>query len=526
MRIWVEIVGGNGEWLERSGSAKRLPGMGTRLFVDRTEKPMPTVGAGSRAEVVIERDDVNSRPVNVIVEKTSEPAKSADEKPPYAVPSMEAIRKIKPNGLKAISTFSGCGGSSLGYRMAGFRILWVNEFVKAARESYAANAAPRTIIDDRDIRDVDPLEVLKTVGLEPGELDLLDGSPPCASFSTAGKRQKGWGKSKKYSDRTQRSDDLFFEYVRFLDAMRPKVFVAENVSGLVKGVAKGYFKKILAAMKEAGGGYEVEAKLLDAQWLGVPQQRQRIIFIGVRKDLGLKPAHPKPLPYRYSIRDALPWLGAVAQGTEEDAKVVYRGQKGGARFGKRERSLDGPSASVSAEGYGAAARHQAEVVIRPGLKAGQRRRGNRKPYSQDDPAPTIKADSGVSETQFLVERHVEPESDISRYAIGREWDKLKIGEQTYYGGNLSRPDPEKPSLTVTATGGTLSASSVTHPYERRKFSIAELKRLCAFPDDVILIGSYGQQWERLGRAVPPVMMSHVARVIRDEILLKLKKKCR
>ena len=107
---------------------------------------------------------------------------------------------------------------------------------------------------------------------------------------------------------TQRTDDLFFEYARLLKGLLPKCFVAENVSGLVKGVAKGYFLEILAALK--GSGYRVEAGLLDAQWLGVPQTRQRLIFVGVREDLGLPPAFPRPLPYRYSVREALGWPAA------------------------------------------------------------------------------------------------------------------------------------------------------------------------------------------------------------------------
>jgi DNA (cytosine-5)-methyltransferase 1 len=99
-----------------------------------------------------------------------------------------------------------------------------------------------------------------------------------------------------------------------------KTFVAENVSGLVKGTAKGWFIEVLRALKPSG--YRVSARLLDAQWLGVPQMRQRIIFVGVREDLRLEPTHPEPLPYRYSVRDALPHLTAcktVAHGyTRED----------------------------------------------------------------------------------------------------------------------------------------------------------------------------------------------------------------
>ena len=118
-------------------------------------------------------------------------------------------------------------------------------------------------------------------------------------------------------------------------------------------------------------------------------------------------------------------------------------------------------------------------------------------------------------------RTVEPETDISRYAIGREWDKIGVGGRSDKYLQLTRPDPDGVSGTITAEGGNTSKASVAHPTERRKFSIAELKRICAFPDDFQLTGSYAQQWERLGRAVPPVMMRTVAEAVRDGILAKL-----
>ena len=146
-------------------------------------------------------------------------------KPSYRVPSMAEITAIPWNGYSAISTFSGCGGSSLGYKMAGFRVLWANEFIPAAQEVYRLNH-PDTILNTKDIRQIEPDEILEAINMQPGQLDLFDGSPPCASFSTAGKREAGWGKVKKYSDTKQRTDDLFFEYARLVRGVQPKVFVA------------------------------------------------------------------------------------------------------------------------------------------------------------------------------------------------------------------------------------------------------------------------------------------------------------
>ena len=402
---------------------------------------------------------------------------------------MTEIAAVPLSGLRAVSTFSGCGGSSLGYRMAGFKVVWASEFIPAAAEVYRANH-PHTILDTRDIRKVEAQDILAATGLKVGELDLLDGSPPCASFSTAGKREKHWGKAKKYSDTVQRVDDLFFEYVRLLEGLRPRAFVAENVSGLVKGVAKGYFLEILAKLKACG--YRVGCKVLDAQWLGVPQARQRTIFIGVREDLAKEPAFPKPLPYRYSLREALPW--------------IVRG-----KYGPAWKSADVPSPTVSAGlSYNPNTSHQGlelvEARITGGTGAAFEQKGQA--FDLDQPSPTV---LGTKPNQFEV--------GMTRFAIGKEWDKLKPGEASDKYFNLVRPHPDEPCPTICAAHGHPGVASVTHPTEKRKLTIAELKRICAFPDDFILTGTYSQQWERLGRAVPPVMMSHIARTIRDEILL-------
>lgn len=388
------------------------------------------------------------------------PVKRDTDKPPYRVPSMTEIAAIPWNGLTVASTFSGCGGSSLGYRMAGFKVAWANEFIPAAQDTYKANAAADCFLDLRDIRTIQPEEVLEVIGMKAGDLDILDGSPPCASFSTAGKREAGWGKVKKYSDTTQRTDDLFFEYIRLLRGLQPRVFIAENVSGLVKGTAKGYFLEILAALKASG--YRVVCRVLDAQWLGVPQQRQRTIFIGVRNDLNLAPVHPKPLAYRYSVRDALPW-------------VVNVGDNGGFGGGGM-RSAASASASIGASPQTGNGRFPPSLI--------------------------------------------EAETGISRYAIGKEWDKLKPGEQSGKYFSLVKPGLDSPVPCIQASHGEASIAGVVHPTEKRKFTINELKRICAFPDDFILTGTYAQQWERLGRSVPPVMMSHIAAAVRNGVLNK------
>lgn len=433
------------------------------------------------------------------------PATTRPAKPPYRVPSMAEVAATPSNGYSTVSTFSGAGGSCLGFRMAGFQILYASEFISAARDTYLANW-PHALVDPRDIREVTADDLLAKIGRQPGEVDVLEGSPPCAAFSTAGKREKTWGKVKNYSDGAQVTDDLFYEYARLLEGIQPRTFVAENVSGLVKGTAKGYFKLILARLRACG--YRVQARLLDAQWLGVPQQRQRLIFIGVRNDLGLDPVFPEPLPYRYSVRDALPWL----TGIQSQGHGFYEG-------GRRSAALPAPTVAAS-QGGAAYNGHEVEEVVAVSRNGGY---GTEDWQSPELPAKTIGAGpqtgngrAGAGEIQ--VRREVEPEADISRYAIGEEWERLKPGEQSDRYFSLQRAHPDQPSPTVTATGSTLSAAAVTHPTEKRKFTLAELRRICSFPDDFALTGSYAQGWERMGRAVPPLMMRAVAETVRDRIL--------
>ncbi len=244
-------------------------------------------------------------------------------------------------------------------------------------------------------------------------------------------------------------------------------------------------------------GYVVEAKLLDAQWLGVPQARQRIIFVGCRSDLGHAPAFPRPLPYRYSVRDALPWI--TAQGDNA-------GFGGGAM---RPAAVPSPTIGASPQtGNGTYPPSLIESIV--GIEHANGYNGHAD-MSPDEPMQTVQAQRPE---RVAVEVH---DTDISRYAIGAEWDKLEPGEQSDKYRSLIKVDPERPSPTVMQRGGDGGDATVTHPVERRKFTIDELKRICAFPDDFQLTGTYAQQWERLGRAVPPLMMRAVAQTIATEV---------
>jgi len=470
------------------------------------------------------------------------------KKPPYQVPPTASIMRTRDCGLRTASTFTGAGGSCLGFRMAGFRTLWSSEFHDRARESYLANFGD-TLCDPRDVRLVTADEVLAATGLKPGELDVLEGSPPCQSFSTAGKGAKGWGQVKAHSDGTsQRSDDLFFEFIRLLRGLKPRAFVAENVAGLTRGQAKGVFIRVMDDLRASG--YRVGARLLNAKWMGVPQARIRVFIIGIREDLGIEPAYPTPLPYFYSIADALPWL-ATADARQEvlvidpkgqfeidrrtgdqaaptitatmkhhmqttgpqhpgDAPMMHtRGQKG-VRGNIDARRWPAPTIA-NAPGDYAVSSPEGATITRRAFQTGQRRDSGR-------PGPTLTTDSADNlVTGGGLPPDVADVPGVSPYLVAAA-RSVAPGDNHEKYFNLADPDPDRPSPTIAAMWGQGCPAQVLAPGAQRRFSILEVKRLCSFPDDYVLTGSYADQWARLGNSVPPLMAYRVAMTLRDQLL--------
>lgn len=246
------------------------------------------------------------------------PLKKIDDYPAYLEAAWQEHLQPKPdNAPTVISTFAGCGGSSLGYSMAGFKELLAVEWDDNAVETFKLNF-PDVPVYHGDIAKISVEEVLSMTGLKVGELDILDGSPPCQGFSTAGKRQLD-------DPRNQ----LFREYVRLLRGLKPKVFVMENVSGMVKGVMKLVFVEILKELKSSG--YKVSARLLNAMYFGVPQSRQRMIFIGVRDDLGIEPSHPEAETEVVTVKNAFEKINNLLETkypTGEAKKIIDEMKQG------------------------------------------------------------------------------------------------------------------------------------------------------------------------------------------------------
>lgn len=190
---------------------------------------------------------------------------------------------IEPNGCKVFGTFICGGGSSMGYKLSGFDHLGGVEIDKKIAVVYKLNHNPKYLFTE----DIRLFNQRKDLPEELYNLDLLDGSPPCSSFSMSGNREKDWGKEKVFNEgqAKQTLDDLVFEYVKTIKMLQPKVALLENVKGLIQGNAKAYARKLKSDFERAG--YKVQVFLLNAASMGVPQIRERVFFIGLRANYNL-----------------------------------------------------------------------------------------------------------------------------------------------------------------------------------------------------------------------------------------------
>lgn len=394
----------------------------------------------------------------------------------YKVPSLsEVLESEKRNLFEVVSLFAGGGGSSTGYRMSGAHVLAINEFVELAQETYRANY-PDTIIFPGDIREITGGNILEKINKKRGELDCLDGSPPCSAFSTQGIREKGWGVEKNYSDTKQRVDDLFFEYARIVDDIAPKVFVAENVKGLTMGNAqdllgkpscdddwgmgvrpdKGTFCRALEDCASEYGGYVITYKVMDGALYGVPQSRQRLIITGVRKDIAEK----------YNIKPSLP------EGT-----LMY--------------PIDGQKCLNPV------------ITVKEAIKDIRHK------------LPDWLEDSTSARMQRIVKY---PLGKLSKKKVAQKISDAMVKEcgSGLFVSNYDRDNWFKPHATLTTFPRELHATL------DRTLTIAEGKRIMSFPGDYKLMGNGMQRWERISRAVAPLMMKAIGEHLYENVFSKIR----
>ena len=191
---------------------------------------------------------------------------------------MQYLPKIK---VRFSLVFQVGGGSTMGYKLAGYDVIGCNEIDPRMMKVYIKNHHPKYSF-------CEPIQDFKNREDLPEELyhlDILDGSPPCSSFSISGNREKDWGKKKKFREGQAKQvlDTLFFDFIELARKLQPKVVIAENVKGLLMTKAKDYAHRILTSFEQVG--YSATLTLLNSKFMGIPQKRERVFFVAVRNDL-------------------------------------------------------------------------------------------------------------------------------------------------------------------------------------------------------------------------------------------------
>lgn len=345
-----------------------------------------------------------------------------------------------------VDLFAGVGGLSYGFsQLDEFEIIAANEIEKDIAKAYALNH-PGVQVLNCDINALTEEKLAEVLGGK--TIDLVVGGPPCQSYSTLGKR------------RMDERANLFMQYKRVLSILKPKVFVYENVSGIISMDHGRLFKRVQEEFAELG--YSLKWQLLDAVNYGVPQHRERVILVGMRGENTFtypKPTHGEGLKPYVTLKDAIGDLPVIKSGGGADTYAT---------------AADNVFLEfVRTNAKGSVSEHKAPkngahlIKIMETLKDGE---------GKDDLPEDIRPKSG-------------------------------------YGNTYAKLWWEKPSTTITRNFACPSSSRCIHPRDSRAMSIREGARLQSFPDDYVFYGSDGMKRLEIGNAVPPLLSVAIAKQI-------------
>ena len=370
-----------------------------------------------------------------------------------------------------ITFFAGGGGSSCGYKLAGGDVRFVNEFQQVAMNDYLANfpKTPHHICGD--IKDVTGKQIMEMTGLKVGELDLLDGSPPCPPFSMSGTKQKGWGKEKTaYGMKQKNIEDLTWEQIRITGEMKPKVVVCENVKGLTMEYASEHLARMVNDFESHG--YTTVYKVLKGHQHGVPQKRERVFIVSVRNDV----LDAIDMPFMCVAGEVFP--------DPEKEFVDIRG-------------------AIEDIQLNNANRVEADELIASMMKGAKWKWLKR---MQKNPDRVMSVGDDV----------VGPWYDkVIAHRV--KWGKT-IPEKKHSFFQSRRVPWNQASHTLSEQGLMTSLAVHLHPEEDRVFTTREAARIMTLPEDYIFTGTLNQNLARIGLMVAPLCMKDLADNIYNNIL--------
>ena len=368
-----------------------------------------------------------------------------------------------------ISFFAGGGGSSAGYKLAGGDCKFVNEFQQVAVDTYLANWPNTPHICD-DIKNISGKQIMEMTGIQEGELDILDASPPCPPFSMSGTKQKGWGKEKTaYGMKQKNIEDLTWEVIRITGEMKPKVVICENVKGLTMDYASEHLQRMVNDFEAQG--YTTVWKVLKGQEQGVPQKRERVFIVSIRNDvmddigmpfMCINNVFPEPEKEFATIQDAIGDLKHDNENASEAYELV-EAMKKGAKWKWLKRLPKNPDRVVSV----------GDDVVGPWYD------------------------------KVIAHR--------------KKWGKT-VPEKKHSFYQSRRVPYNQASHTLSEQGLMTSLAVHLHPEEDRVFTTKESARIMTLPDDYKFTGTLNQNLARIGLMVAPICMKYLADEIYKQVL--------
>ena len=381
-----------------------------------------------------------------------------------------AIHHTQKNGINTIDLFSGCGGLTLGFKMAGYTSILASDIDENCKTTFQANFPDVPFIcgDITQLSQTDFLQITKDK-----TVDIVLGGPPCQGFSLANKHRN------KIADDPR--NKLFYQFLKVIKWYSPKVFVMENVKGLLSMQGGAVIKEILKCFQDAG--YTVDFQILKASDFGVPQHRERVIIIGVRQDLNISPAFPLPsVELPVSVNEAI-----------MDLPQIESGQ------------------GVDKLGYPCPPNNIYQKMMRDGMTM-------------------IHNHIAMRHTPRLIERFRAIKPSQSLIDVWDTHGAVKRGNPSEkstikFSQNNQRVIGELPAPTIAAS----FQSNFIHPYLNRNFTAREGARLQSFPDSFIFHGFRTKmswekglsQYQQIGNAVPPLMAYAIGKALYEHIFSKL-----
>lgn len=352
-----------------------------------------------------------------------------------------------------VELFAGAGGLGTGFLNAGFNIISANDIWQAAADTYIANH-PNVKYIVEDIAKIDGDILLEDTGYAKEDIDVIIGGPPCQGFSTLGKR---------FIDDPR--NRLFKEYIRIVSDIRPKVFVMENVSGILSMQRGKVLENIINSFNEIG--YKVQYRLLNAAEYGVPQLRERVIFIGTRLDIQITYPQKK---YAIDSNSRLPKAITFAEATS-DLPL---------------------SESEEITSYISAPQNDFQRIVRENAN---NRLMNHK--------PSIHSEKAKKMMEYI------PEGS-SAWEVNMPED---LKPTSGFGNTYARLDSNIPGMTITRNFACISSSRCIHPFINRGLTAREAARIQSFPDNYIFKGSKTDIEIEIGNSVPPILAKEIGESI-------------